>query len=175
MLNLVADLQTFQEALRDFGIELGDDGTVDGAPPADGWIGARSNDPRGWRCETTAGVPVPRSVLIQAALTGLVRRVILDKAGVAVDVGRKRRFFTGAMREMVMMHTGTCVYAGCSRPSAQCQADHTIDHQHGGHTATHNGGPMCWFHNPRKRCGFTVWRDPNGHWHTYRPDGTEIH
>ena len=47
VLNLVADLQTFQEALRDFGIELGDDGIVDGAPPADGWIGARSNDPAG--------------------------------------------------------------------------------------------------------------------------------
>ena len=22
--------------------------------------------------------------------------------------------------------------------------------------------------------GFTVWRDPTGQWHIYRPDGTEI-
>ncbi|MCU1361343.1 MAG: hypothetical protein JWN99_2632, partial [Ilumatobacteraceae bacterium] len=54
-------------------------------------------------------------------------------------------------------------------------ADHTIDHQHGGHTSTHNGGPMCDFHNLTKNRGFTVWRDPTGYWHTYRPDSTEIH
>ena len=33
---------------------------------------------------------------------------------------------------------------------------------------------MCARHNQLKNSGFTVWRDPNGVFHTYHPDGTEI-
>jgi hypothetical protein len=170
VVHIMADVQTWQEALRDYANQL----AGDGAGSADSWLGSRTGDPRWWRCSTTGGVPLSKSALIEAALLGQVRRVIVDGAGVAVDVGRKRRFFTGALREAVMMQTGLCVYAGCSRASGRCAADHTIDHQHGGDTSTRNGGPMCNFHNPRKNNGFSVWRDPGGYWHTYRPDGTEI-
>ncbi|MCU1358790.1 MAG: hypothetical protein JWN99_79, partial [Ilumatobacteraceae bacterium] len=172
VVNIVADTETYQEALRELAEQLA---TGDAAGTSDAWLGSRGADPRWWRSGTTAGVPLSRTALIEAILLGRVRRVVTDGAGVAVDVGRKRRFFTGPMRDAVMMLTGTCVFAGCSRPSGQCAADHTIDHQHGGHTSTHNGGPMCDFHNLTKNRGFTVWRDPHGYWHTYRPDGTEIH
>jgi len=33
---------------------------------------------------------------------------------------------------------------------------------------------MCGHHNRWKATGYTTWRDPKGHWHHYRPDGTEI-
>jgi hypothetical protein len=33
---------------------------------------------------------------------------------------------------------------------------------------------MCSHHNRWKATGYTTWRDPHGHWHHYRPDGTEI-
>jgi hypothetical protein len=33
---------------------------------------------------------------------------------------------------------------------------------------------MCARHNQLKNTGYTVWRDPNGVYHTYHPDGTEI-
>lgn len=172
VLNIVCDVQTYQQAMRDLAEMVGDNDPSDTCSGA--WLGSRPTDPRWWRCTTTGGVPLPRSALIEAALLGHVRRVITDAAGVAVDVGRKRRFFTGPLRDVVMMQSGSCVYAGCSRPSGRCAADHTIDHQYGGSTATLNGGAMCNFHNLRKRNGFAVWRDPDGHWHTYRPDGTEI-
>jgi hypothetical protein len=29
-------------------------------------------------------------------------------------------------------------------------------------------------HNRFRQQGFTVYRDEHGHWHTLRPDGTEI-
>ncbi|MCU1354766.1 MAG: endonuclease, partial [Acidimicrobiales bacterium] len=44
----------------------------------------------------------------------------------------------------------------------------------GGETNPHNGGPACGRHNRYKQHGYTVHRDPDGPWHTYRPDGTEI-
>ena len=143
------------------------------APPGRG-IGGRSPDPRWWRCATIGGIPLPRSVLIEALFAGQVRRVIIDGAGVAVDVGRKRRFFTGPMREALMLLTEYCVHPGCSQPSSRSVADHSHDFQHGGGTSTSNGGPMCNHHNLRKNLGYETWRAPTGYWHTHRPDGTEI-
>jgi hypothetical protein len=150
------------------------------APPVDGTldVGALPTRPaldlRFRGCWSTNGVPLPRSVLIEALLLGRVRRIVVDGAGVPIDVGRRRRFFTKSMREVVFALIARCTWPGCSRPSGQCDADHTLDFQHGGHTATANLGPECWSHNPAKNAGFTVWRDPSGYWHTYRPDGTEI-
>jgi hypothetical protein len=66
------------------------------------------------------------------------------------------------------------VLGGCNRPGRDCQADHTTDWQHGGLTDVDNGKPECGHHNRLQSLGFRVLRDDNGHWHTYRPDGTEI-
>jgi hypothetical protein len=33
---------------------------------------------------------------------------------------------------------------------------------------------MCSHHNLIKNRGYRTRRDSHGHWHTYRPDGTEI-
>ena len=58
--------------------------------------------------------------------------------------------------------------------AGRSQADHTVEYARGGLTDPANGGPQCRRHNNAKNEGFTVWRDPMGAWHTYRPDGTEI-
>lgn len=61
------------------------------------------------RCETADGVVIdPRDMLVAAAL-GQVRRVVLDSAGVVVDVGRKQRLFTGALRDAVMLISHRCI------------------------------------------------------------------
>ncbi|MCE9621992.1 MAG: hypothetical protein K8R99_06585, partial [Actinomycetia bacterium] len=55
------------------------------------------------RCQTADGVVIdPYDMLVAAAL-GQVRRIVLDTAGVIVDVGRKQRLFTGALRDAVML------------------------------------------------------------------------
>lgn len=131
-------------------------------------------DPRYRGCWSTNGVSLPPSVLIEALLLGRVRRLVIDGAGVPVDVGRRRRFFTKAMRDAVFALVLRCTWPGCSRTSGQCEADHTADFRHGGHTAIVNLGPACTSHNLAKNAGFTVWRDPDGHWRTFRPDGSEI-
>ena len=126
------------------------------------------------KCETADGVQLdPNDVLVAAAI-GHVRRVVIDSAGVVVDVGRKQRLFTGALRDAVMLGSPWCFWPGCNRPSSQCQADHMLPHAHDGPTATHNGGPSCGHHNRWRTRGYTTWRDPDGHWHHHRPDGTEI-
>ncbi len=132
-----------------------------------------ANDPC-HRCETTDGVQIDPYDMLVAAAIGHVRRVVLDSAGVVIDMGRRQRLFTGALRDAVMMGSHRCIWPGCNRPASQCEADHLLPYAHTGHTATRNGGPQCGPHNRWKTNGYRTWRDPGGHWHHQRPDGTEI-
>ena len=126
------------------------------------------------RCETDSGVPVDPYDMLVAAAMGHVRRVVMDSSGVITDMGRKQRLFTGALRDAVLMHSRRCVWPGCHRPANQCDADHVLPWANAGPTNTRNGGPVCSHHNRWKATGYRTWRDPHGHWHHYRPDGTEI-
>ncbi len=126
------------------------------------------------RCETNDGTPVDPFDMLTAATIGNVRRVVLDSAGVIVDMGRKQRLFNGALRDAVRMQSKWCTWVGCDRPGKHCEADHLLPWANAGPTDSRNGGPMCGHHNRWKATGYTTWRDPNGHWHHYRPDGTEI-
>jgi len=125
-------------------------------------------------CVTDTGVPVDPQDMLVAAAVGTVRRVVLDGQGVVVNLGRRQRAFAGAAREAVMMAARWCVWAGCHRPASECEADHTLPWAHAGPTSSGNGAPMCGHHNRWKSKGYRTWRDPDGHWHHYRPDGTEI-
>ncbi|MGE3590029.1 MAG: DUF222 domain-containing protein [Ilumatobacteraceae bacterium] len=169
VLNVAGDVHTVAEVVRSISAQLSGEGTDPSVQLPD-----RPADPRSTRCETVTGVQLPRSAIVEALLFGQVRRVVFDASGVPVDVGRRRRFFTQAMRDALAVQTSRCVFAGCDQPLHRLQADHTIDHQHGGTTSTDNGSLLCGQHNRIKNHGFTVWRDPGGVWHTYKPDGTEL-
>lgn len=131
------------------------------------------NDPF-TRCETDGGVVIDAHDMLAAAATGYVRRVVLDSAGVVVDMGRKQRLFTGALREAVLLSNRRCTWSACQVPGSVCQADHVLPWSNAGPTSTTNGGPMCRHHNRWKSRGYRTERDAHGHWHHYRPDGTEI-
>jgi hypothetical protein len=126
------------------------------------------------RCEDQRGTILDPRVVVAAALVGMMRRLVLDSAGVVLDMGRRQRLFTGALREAVLLSGRRCLWPGCNRAAHHCDADHTIPAAHGGPTAAWNGGPNCDHHNLWKNRGYRTWRDPQGIWHTYRPDGTEV-
>ena len=131
------------------------------------------NDPFS-RCETADGTPVDPFDMLAATTIGHVRRVVLDSAGVVLNMGRKQRLFTGSLRDAVIMQSRRCTCAGCSVPAAHCEADHVLPWANAGPTNTDNGGPACGHHNRCKATGYRTWRDTKGRWHHYRPDGTEI-
>jgi hypothetical protein len=127
------------------------------------------------RCETPDGVQIDPAQMLSAALIGHVRRVVLDSAGVVIDFGRKRRLFTGAAREALLLFgPRTCIHPGCNRPARQSEADHATPWCEGGGTDQTNGTIECNVHNPFKNNGFRTWRDTDGRWHTIRPDGREV-
>ena len=164
--NFVVDQHTFEQHLaRSFD---GDEGH--GVPHRTSPMG----DPFRYRCETSSGIQVDPADILAATLIGQVRRVIYDSTGTVIDLGRRRRLFTGSAHQAVMLQATRCVWAGCGIPSTRCQADHSQPWTNDGETAPSNGSPMCGHHNRFKNRGFTTRRTPEGTWHTYRPDGTEL-
>ena len=67
-----------------------------------------------------------------------------------------------------------CTWVGCPVHAHRCDADHVLPFSHAGPTSAGNGAPLCDHHNPWKNKGYRTWRDPDGRWHTYRPDGSEL-
>ncbi len=118
---------------------------------------------------------MPPGDVLDALVWGQVRRVVIDPTGTIVDAGRRRRLFTGRLREMVLLGSARCTWPGCTRPSSTTEADHRTEWHHHGETNLANGDPCCARHNRHKTTGgYRVWRDPDGYWHHYRPDGTEL-
>jgi hypothetical protein len=131
-------------------------------------------DPARRRAETVDGVQVPPGDIVAAVWWGQIRRVVIDAAGVAIDMGRTRRLFTGAARDAVLLQSRRCLWPGCRLPAGRCQADHLTDCGRHGPTNQDNGAPLCQRHNRHKNHGYTIHRDPDGTLHIHRPDGTRM-
>ena len=125
------------------------------------------------RCETDRGLPIDPRDAIAAILTGRIRRVVYDSAGVVIDLGRTQRLFRGSTREAVWLQGRQCLWPGCGVTAHQQDHTHEWATDHGP-TSTHNAGPMCPRHNRWKHHGYRTWRDTDGNWHTTRPDGTPL-
>ncbi len=140
------------------------------------WSGADDDLLRQY-CETENGVPVNGHDIIRAALTGYIRRVVIDGQGVVVDFGRKRRLFNGAAREALKLMIDGCEHIGCPVRPTSCQIDHIEEWvRDGGATDLRNGALKCNGQNRAKhRLGITEERDANGTLVQYRADGTADH
>lgn len=133
----------------------------------------------GRRCSTLDGHPVEATAAVTNALIGHVRRVVIGSDSVVIDLGRRRRLFTGPAALAVKLASTTCYWPGCHVPVTHCQSDHLTpwggrNGHAGGSTNPHNGGPACGRHNRLRNHGYHTRRDPDGTWHITRPDGTEI-
>lgn len=187
--DVVIDAATFQRQLAELvdPLHLRDQPTPAGhattgrvgvfGASVDGAVGAPTPGMRSL-CQTTDGMPVAPVDAVVAALYGHVRRVVVGGDGMILDVGRRRRLFTGSVRDAaviqgVLDRNGRCSHPGCAR-DVHCQVDHLREWRDGGVTAIGNAGIVCGHHNRFKSSGYTTRRDASGHWHTFRPDHTEI-
>ena len=128
------------------------------------------------RCETDSGIPVPPDAVFEAMMQGYVRRVVVDDDGVVIDMGRKRRLFTGAARTAVKLMERHCGHLGCTVSSAHADIDHMDEwDRDDGRTDVDNGRPRCNGHNREKtRLGLVDRRTRGGRIITYRRDGTAM-
>lgn len=132
-------------------------------------------------CRTTSGHPVHPADAVAAILVGHVRRVVIDAASNIIDLGRRRRCFTGSSRDAALLQTairdrgGTrCFWADCNSPPQWMQVDHDQTWRALGPSDVANSQTACGYHNRLKETGYTPVRNAAGTYTYRRPDGTHI-
>jgi hypothetical protein len=108
------------------------------------------------------------------ACDGNVTRIVIGPEGQPLDLGRDKRITPPHLRRAVEQRDWHCVFAGCHAPSYWCDVHHLVHWADDGETCLENLALLCERHHTKVHHGFTVVRDPDGRWRTYRPDGTEI-
>jgi len=90
--------------------------------------------------------------------------VVLGGKSEVLDLGRKRRFFTGAQKRAMAMDHPTCRAEGCSVPAAWCDAHHFAKPwAKGGKTDVKDGKLLCpWHHTRSHDDRYLVNELPNG-------------
>ena len=108
------------------------------------------------------------------ACDGTISRIIMGPDGRPLDLGRSQRISPAGLRTALDVRDEGCVFAGCHAPTYWCDVHHVVHWIDGGETSEANSGLLCERHHTKVHHGFRIERDPDGRWHTYRPDGTEI-
>jgi hypothetical protein len=85
------------------------------------------------RCHASTGTAVHADLALRALITGRIRRVVVESAGVVIDMGRTQRLFTGKARDAAQLMVATCAHRGCDIPATLCDVDHPpIESAHDG-------------------------------------------
>jgi hypothetical protein len=80
-----------------------------------------------------------------------------------LEVGRTSRVVTAAQRTALAIRDGGCVFPGCDRPLAWCEAHHLRHWLHGGPTDLANLALLCRTHHRAvHEGGWRLARDPDG-------------
>ncbi len=101
-------------------------------------------------CELSNGTVVTPGQLLPVLDRAEVERVIFDGPSKVIDVGVRRRLFSGATRTAIHARDRGCTHPSCSEPLDRCQIDHVIPYCQGGLTTQDNGTDQCRFHNHHK-------------------------
>jgi hypothetical protein len=110
----------------------------------------------------------------QFACDGNITSVLIDDAGMPLNVRRDKRVVPPHLRKAVELRDEACVFAGCAAPKYWCDVHHLQHWIFGGETSLENSALLCERHHTKVHHGFWVEREPGGRWRTFRPDGTEI-
>ena len=93
------------------------------------------------------GVPVHPDTLALLACSGRVRRVLTDRHGAVLHLGRGTRLATPAQRRALLARDGGCVIPGCPVPGGSCDVHHPTGWAHGGSTDVDNLALVCTRHH----------------------------
>lgn len=132
----------------------------------------RSGEPATLPDGTTVPPETLSRLLCEAGVAGIITRA----GRLTVDLGRSSYTPNRGQRRALAKRDGGCIFPGCDRPVAWCDAHHLWPWEKGGPTALWNLGLLCRYHHHQvHEGGFHLLTDAAGWVHAYRPDGSEIH
>ncbi|WP_261569621.1 HNH endonuclease signature motif containing protein [Frankia gtarii] len=113
---------------------------------------------------TDWGPPLPHSTLARLSCDAEISRVLLDPAGVPLDIGRTTRVVPPQMRRALVARDRGCTFPGCDRPPSWCECHHCTHWAHDGVTALHNLVLICGQHHRQvHHDGWTIVFTDDGH------------
>ncbi len=123
--------------------------------------------------QSAAGHDVAPETVARLCCDAVIRRVMLDRDGVPINVGRRYRTATdGQWAAIKAVHTG-CAWDGCDAPINWCQAHHIREWEAGGITDLANLIPLCSRHHHRVHEGqWQIKLLPDRTLKIYKPDGS---
>lgn len=102
-------------------------------------------------CELSTGTVVTPGEVLPLLCDADVERVVFGAGSRVLDVGERRRLFTGATRRAIEVRDRRCTHPTCSAPAHRCDVDHITPYADGGLTVQDNGWLRCPHHNPGRR------------------------
>ena len=93
------------------------------------------------------GTMLTAGQLRQYACDAGILPIILDGPSGVLDVGREQRLVTPDIRHALHVRDKGCVFPGCDRPAADCDAHHIVPWAQGGETALSNLCLLCKHHH----------------------------
>jgi hypothetical protein len=102
-------------------------------------------------CELSTGEVLTPGEVLPLLDKADAERAIFDGTGKVIDLGPRRRLFTGATRTAVQLRDRQCVSPTCEVPFERCEVDHIDPFTNGGLTVQDNGRCLCKYHHRRAR------------------------
>ena len=104
-------------------------------------------DPRQGCCELVGYGPVSPTLVRTLACDAAIGRIVMRGDSEVLDVGRRTRLITPALRRSLAARDRTCVEPGCDIPAHWCDAHHIIPWQAHGPTSLDNLELRCRRHH----------------------------
>ncbi len=103
-------------------------------------------------CQMADGTVIAPGLLVPWLTQAEIERVVFDTPKRVIEIGVKKRFYTGGVRRSIELRDQHCTFPGCRIPANRCDIDHIIEYSQGGPTTQANGRLRCPTHN-RQRPG----------------------
>ena len=111
------------------------------------------------------GDPISSRMVEQLSCDCNLTRILLDREGEVLEVGRTRRLVAPAQLRALRVRDGGCVWPGCDRPVAWTAVHHLKHWARGGTSDLPNLALVCHRHHTRiHQLGWRLLRDDAGSW-----------
>ena len=137
-------------------------------------VGVLTGEQPDGRCHLEGGTPLSTAVARRLGCDAEVV-AITEKDGLPIDVGRRRRLFTGKQRRALHSRDRTCRFPGCPVSARRTKPHHIWEWWRGGQTNMANGLCLCDPHHARQHAGeFVIVPLGRAEFRFETPDGVEI-
>jgi len=93
------------------------------------------------------GTPLSPAQVRRLACNAAIVPIVLGGDSAILDLGMAQRLFDRHQRLALALRDGGCIWPGCDRPPAWCEAHHIVAWADGGPTDLANGCLLCPFHH----------------------------